>query len=83
MKMNNSEKVDLVNQVLTNHSLGLCPYCHTILIRRVNKAGAKKNHCDVCKFIIDAIDYFEVIEGIIKYSELKNEPTKFKKLSEF
>lgn len=81
--MNNSEKIDLINKVLVARSLDFCPFCYTKLENRVNKKGKKQNHCDRGGYIIRDVDYIEIIEGIVKYSILKENKKKFKSLSEF
>ena len=81
--MNNSEKVDLVNHIIAQYGLSLCPYCNGILDKRVNKKGKKIDVCDICELIIRTVDYIECITGIIKYSNRIISKINFKKLSEF
>jgi len=83
--MNNIEKIQLINQVFIDYEFNGCPYCNQTLTSYVDKDGKEKKYCDQHEgdIFIQLIDYFDVIKGIIKYSELMNSPIKFKKLSEF
>lgn len=83
--MNTIKKIQNINQVFIDYESDQCPYCNDGLIFFVDKKGIENKSCENHDrtLIIDLMDYFMVIKNIVKYSNIMEEPVKFKKLSEF
>ena len=83
--MNNSEKIEEIRRVLSDHNHYFCPYCDKILTPFVNKKGIRKKYCESHdgKYIVDTNDYIDAIRSIIYNSDPRKNPVKFKLLSEF
>ena len=82
--MNSKEKIQEIRRVLSGHH-DYCPYCDKLLTPFVDKKGIRKKFCDnhEGKYIIELIDYLDVIRSVVYHSDTKTSPIKYKKLSEF
>ncbi len=83
--MNNLEKIQEIRRIISDHMNDLCPYCDKHLIGYIDKKGVSGLYCDEHgrDYIIELIDYFDAIKEIIEHSNVKENPIKYKKITDF
>ena len=83
--MNNLEKIQEIKRIFMNYDQKECPYCGFSLETFINKEGTEQEYCGKHEgdYIVELIDYFNEIKEIVEHSNIKQNPTKYKKIIDF
>lgn len=83
--MNNIKKIYEIRRIFTNYDNNECPYCGFDLETVMGKKGKEQQYCDGHEgdIYIRLIDYLEAVREIVFHSNVKKDPIRYRKLSEF